>query len=96
MPTYEADRGFLVEFERLTPEQQRLFREAVRKFVEDLGTRVIRKGLRVKRVQGRAGVWEMTRADDGRASFAYGDSRRPGDPHIIGLRIGTHEFVKNP
>ncbi len=29
--------------------------------------------LRVKRVQGASGVWEVTFASDGRATFAYGD-----------------------
>jgi hypothetical protein len=36
-------------------------------------------GLRVKRVQGAEGVWEITFAPDGRATFAYGAEVRPGE-----------------
>lgn len=37
--------------------------------------------LRVKRVVGASGVWEMTYAPDGRATFAYGIEIVPGEPH---------------
>jgi hypothetical protein len=47
-------------------------------------------------VQGHAGVWEMTWAPDGRATFHYGDEIRPGDPHIIWRRIGTHAIFRAP
>jgi hypothetical protein len=39
--------------------------------------------LRVKRVQGHPGVWEMTWAPDGRATFEYGAEVRPGEAHVI-------------
>lgn len=32
----------------------------------------------------------MTWAADGRATFEYGQEIRPGEPHIIWRRIGTH------
>lgn len=53
-------------------------------------------GLRVKAVQGRSGVWELTFAPDGRATFAYGDELRPGDPHVIWRRIGNHSIFDDP
>lgn len=34
----------------------------------------------------------MTWASDGRAIFHYGDEIHPGEPHIIWLRIGTHDI----
>jgi hypothetical protein len=34
--------------------------------------------------------WEMTWAPDGRATLEYGTERRPGEPHVIWRRIGTH------
>ncbi len=34
----------------------------------------------------------MTWADDGRATFSYGKSDQPDDPHIIWRRIGTHDI----
>ncbi|HEY8637632.1 MAG TPA: hypothetical protein VIL64_00215 [Solirubrobacteraceae bacterium] len=67
------------------------------RFVTDLraGQR-FRPGLRVKRVQGYAGVWEMTWAPDGRATFQYGDEIVHGEPHIIWRRIGTHDVFRRP
>jgi len=96
MPTYEADRRFLNEFGRLSTEQQEQFRDAVAKLVADLRAGVLRKGLRVKRVQGRFGIWEMTWAGDGRATFTYGEPRRPGQPHIVWRRIGSHDIFEDP
>ena len=68
----------------------------VDEFVEDLRRGVFRKGLRIKRVHKVEGVWEITWAPDGRATFHYGPSIRPGDPHIIWRRIGGHEILDNP
>jgi hypothetical protein len=92
MPTYETEEPFLRDFRRLTADQRELFLAAVEKLVEDLREGVIRKGLRVKRYRRQEGVWELTWADDGRALFRYGPSIRPGDPHIIWLRVGTHDI----
>jgi hypothetical protein len=70
---------------------------ALKKMVIDLtGGQGFRKGLRVKGVQGHAGVYEMTWAVDGRATFTYGASPHPGDTHIIWRRIGGHEIFKRP
>ena len=55
-----------------------------------------RRGLRVKAVQGAPGVFEMSWAPDGRATYQHGDERRPGEPHIIWRRIGTHDIFVHP
>jgi hypothetical protein len=47
-------------------------------------------------VQGYPGVWELTRAPNGRATFEYGDELRSGDPHIVWRRIGTHSIFRKP
>ncbi len=47
----------------------------------------------MKTVQGVDGVWEMTWAPDGRATFSYGDERRRGHQHVIWRRIGNHASV---
>jgi hypothetical protein len=53
--------------------------------------------LRVKRVQGRPGVWEMmTWAADRRATFEYGPEAIAGEPHVIWQRIGTHNVFRRP
>lgn len=62
-------------------------------FVADLTIGTFRKGLRVKRVQGTSDVWEMTWANDGRATFRYGSPKRAGEPHVIWLRVGTHSII---
>jgi hypothetical protein len=45
-----------------------------------LAGRGFRPGLRVKGVRGAAGIFEMTWADDGRATFEYGDAIVANDP----------------
>jgi hypothetical protein len=52
--------------------------------------------LRVKRVQGADGVWEVTFSADGRATFAYGDQLQPGEPHVTWRRVGTHDVLSDP
>lgn len=96
MPTYDKLNLFLEQYEKLTPAQKSEFKLAIRKLVEDLRSGQFRKGLRIKRVQRWPGVWEMTWANDGRATFEYGDSVIPGEPHIIWRRIGGHEILDNP
>ena len=93
MPTHDEDARFLREYVRLSREDQRLFNSAVLKLVADLRTGRFRPGLRVKGVAGRPGVFEMTWAPDGRALFQYGDPVRAGEPHIIWLRIGSHDIL---
>jgi hypothetical protein len=97
MPTYAWLARFAADFDALSAAQQAAFLAAVTGFLEDLGgTQGFRKGLRVKGIKGAAGIFEMTWADDGRATFEYGDPVRPGQPHIIWRRIGTHSIFKRP
>ncbi len=96
MPTFVLTERFLRDLEGLTPEQRRAFRAAVMKFRQDLPTRRFRKGLRVKRVQGSSDIFEMTWADDGRATFQYGASITEGEQHVVWRRIGTHSILSNP
>jgi hypothetical protein len=41
-------------------------------------------------------VFEMTRDNDGRATFSYGDERIAGQAHVIWRRIGTHAIFTPP
>jgi hypothetical protein len=97
LPTFAWLARFGTDFDRLSPTQQAAFLAAIAQFVEDLraGGR-FRKGLRVKSVQGASSVYEMTWADDGRATFQYGNAVREGEPHIIWRRVGTHEILRQP
>jgi hypothetical protein len=98
MPTREVLASFWRDWERLTPQQQRAFRQAVAQFIADLAgdDQGFRPRLRVKRVQGHPRVWEMTWAPDGRATFEYGDEVLPGESHIVWRRIGTHSVFRRP
>ncbi|MEW2497576.1 hypothetical protein AB0942_29175 [Streptomyces nodosus] len=100
MPTYETLPRFTTDLNRLTPEQRRRFRQTVAAFVEDLRTGCFRVGLRVKRVQRAPGNYELTwsigTGPAGRATWEYGPERRPGTPHVIWRRIGTHDILTGP
>jgi len=97
VPTYAWLARFGADFDALSPSQQAAFLVAVTQFVEDLGgSRGFRKGLRVKGVKGAAGIFEMTWADDGRATFEYGDPVIEGEPHVIWRRVGTHAILNRP
>ena len=97
MPTFAWLARFGADFDRLTPAQQAAFLAAVAQFVEDLRTGgQFRKGLRIKGVQGASGIFEMTWADDGRATFQYGDALLEGEPHVIWRRVGTHDVFRQP
>ena len=98
MPTFERGPRLDREFRRLSPELQQAFVAALRLFIDALRLRppTFPPQLRVKRVRGATGVWEMTFAADGRATFEYGSERTPGDPHVIWRRIGGHEILREP
>lgn len=70
VPTYARTARFWREFRRLSPAQQRAFLAAVERFVDNLARGEFDPALRVKRVQGKREVWEITWAPDGRATFS--------------------------
>jgi hypothetical protein len=97
VPTYTRAQRFDSDWHKLTEDQQNRFRIAVRQFVADLeGGGRFRPGLRVKGVSGAPGVFEMTWAPDGRATWQYGQELVAGQPHVIWRRIGTHRVLANP
>ena len=97
MPTYAWLARFATDFGALSPDQQAAFLIAVSQFVDDLQRgRGFRKGLRVKGVKGAGGIFEMTWADNGRATFEYGEPVREGEAHIVWRRIGTHAIFTEP
>lgn len=95
MPTYDLTAAFRRDLRRLTPEQRKAFRAAVEVFVEDLRAgRGFRRGLRVKKMRGHEGIWEISWAADGRATFQFGEGT--GEVHIVWRRIGTHSIFVDP
>jgi len=97
VPTYAWLARFGADFDALSASQQAAFLVAVAQFVEDLRRGGgFRKGLRVKGVKGATGIFEMTWADDGRATFEYREAVAEGEPHVVWRRIGTHAVLDRP
>ncbi|WP_405776995.1 hypothetical protein [Streptomyces sp. NBC_01538] len=84
MPTYETLPRFTADLQHLTPAQRRRFRRVVLDaFVPDLRPgRQFRPGLRIKGVRCAPGVYELTWAPDGRATWSYSREVFAGGPHI--------------
>jgi mRNA-degrading endonuclease YafQ of YafQ-DinJ toxin-antitoxin module len=97
VPTYRLLPRFQKDWEKLTAAERKEFRAAVKRFIEALnaGSGRFPASLRVHRIDGTADVWSMTWADNGRATFQYGDSIKPGEPHIVWRRVGTHDIYKS-
>ncbi len=99
--------SFKADFKRLTPAEQELFSEAVRK-IDAAFSSFRRKGgekrlpqwpaaLRIKPIAGAPGIWEMTwsfSGPDGRATFELVDIE--GEPAIRWRRIGDHKIFREP
>lgn len=96
MPTHRELPRFLRDWASLQPDQRAAFLAALQLFVLGVAVQDFDPRLRVKRVQGRVGVWEMSWAADGRATFEYGNQVIPGEPHVIWRRIGTHDVFRRP
>jgi len=96
LPTYQRLPRFNKDFARLSAQEQERFAEAVAKFVADLRGGRFRAGLRVRGIEGAPGIFEMTCAPDGRATFEYGDEITSGEPHIIWRRVGGHNIFSAP
>jgi hypothetical protein len=95
LPTFAWLARFGVDFDALSRAQQAAF--LVAQFVNDLrGGAGFRNSLRVKGVRGAAGIFELTWADDGRATFEYGTPVVDGEPHIVWRRIGSHGIFDRP
>jgi hypothetical protein len=95
VPSHERSRRFERDVAALTPAQRRRFRTAFLRFDQGLGSGTFRPGLRVKRVEGTDGIFEMTWAPDGRATFQYGESQGER-AHVLWRRIGTHDVFRRP
>ncbi len=96
MPTHQELPRFLRDYSQLTSEQQKAFRAVLPLFRAGLRSRQFDPALRVKIQRTKAGVWEMTWAPNGRATFHYGPELTPGEPHIVWRRIGSHNIYRQP
>ena len=99
MPTHDETSAFWRDYENLPPEQQDRFDSKREEFIADLvamekGARgSFRPGLRVKTVRGASGLFEMTWAPDGRATFSMGRPVVEGKRHIVRRGVGGHDIL---
>jgi hypothetical protein len=97
VPTFQTTARFERDWKQLPADLRARFRRVIaEQFVPDLVAGTFRALLRVKGVQAAPGVFELTWAPDGRATFSYAPPHQPGRPHIIWRRIGTHEVFRDP
>jgi hypothetical protein len=96
LPSYERTRRFERDMKALTEADRVRFRAAFQRFDDDLSRGRFRAGLRVKRIQGTDGIFEMTWAPDGRATFEYGTPLGSTGAHVIWRRIGRHDVFRRP
>ena len=101
---FEQTPRFLADRAALSDEHFRRFWEVVRDQLIPAAERHIThpgapwpKALRVKRVQGAEGVWEMTwsfAGPDGRATFEW--AQIDAEPAIRWRRVGDHAIFTEP
>ena len=100
---YQRTASFLADYRRLSDRERALFQEAVRQINAAYAARGDRPlphwpaSLRVRAVQGAAGIWEMTwsfSGPDGRATFEI--ITIEGEPAIRWRRIGDHRIFAQP
>jgi len=95
MATHDRTRRFERDLKSLTHDERSRFPIAFEKFDDDLAAGRFRPGLRVKPIAGAAGLFEMSWAPNGRATFEYW--RPEGDEaRVIWRRIGTHDVFRRP
>jgi hypothetical protein len=95
VPTFDVIDDFWADWDKLSFDLQRRFLRARNQLIADLiASGRPRPSLRLKRVVTHPGVWEMTWAPDGRATFYYGEEVIPGEPHVIWRRSGSQDILR--
>lgn len=86
----QPSRRFAREALKLSPELRRILQRKLDLFCEDPS----HPSLRVKKVKGRKGVWELSITEQYRVTFEW--TRKGGIRIAILRRAGTHEILKRP
>jgi hypothetical protein len=95
MPSFELTEEFKANWQKLSPEERARFKEVLQRFIHDAARGRFRSGLRVKGIRTAPGVFEMTWAPDGRATFQISATQGKG-LHIVWRRIGGHGVLERP
>ena len=99
MPTHSQKAAFMRAYMRLPHTQRMQFKMALQEFVSALldmesgRANTFPLKLRIKKVKGVEGCWEMTWAQNGRAVFSWGQEQQPGKRHVVWLDIGDHDIL---
>ena len=99
MPTHAQKPAFERSYKRLSHAQQALFETALQAFIAALlemeagSAHTFPDKLRIKKIQGLEGCWEMTWAPNGRAIFSWGTEQMPGKRHVVWVDIGSHDIL---
>ena len=96
MPTFDVAERFARDLTQFDTRQRRAFDRAVSRFVAGLKAGQMPPGLRVKGLQAAPGVFELTWAPDGQATFSYGAPVVEGQAHVVWRRVGTHAIFGMP
>jgi len=102
---FETTPAFDSDYARLKPEHQKAFRAVVREFAQACddwasaprGTFVWPARLRVARLRGTRGLYEMTwsfASPDGRATFEFVEGA--GEVRCLWRRVGDHDVSGRP
>lgn len=105
----ERTDSFKADYNKLTPAERELFRSAVKQFNAACDQFVVRPEwsvfpirLRVKRIAGTRGIFEMTwsfSGPDGRATWEWTsvtDADGEEQPAVRWRRVGNHDILREP
>lgn len=97
-PTFEWTPRFDKDWADMSPDDHDRFKQKVTELLVPAlaASTPMPDGLRIKDVQRADGVFELTWAGNGRATFEYGEELIPGQSHIVWRRIGGHEIFGTP
>ncbi|MBN1583831.1 MAG: hypothetical protein JXA89_24200 [Anaerolineae bacterium] len=83
-------------FQRAYRKLDERYRELVKKALAQFSTDRTHPGLRIKRIQGTDGIWEMRAGRDIRITFAFRESE-DGTSVVVLRNVGHHDpTLKSP
>ena len=95
VPKYEKETGFVAEYEKLTPQQKKQFRTAVKKIIAALDAGNFPGPPLVIKMSGFS-LYEVRWAADGRATFEYRYDTKLNEQIVVWRRIGDHSVLNHP
>ncbi len=95
MPKFDKETGFLAEYAKLSSQEKKQFRAAVRKIIAALDAGKFPGPPLVQKMTDRD-VYEVRWAANGRATFQYKYDAALGENVVIWRRIGDHRVLTNP